>query len=114
MGEPWVAHSFRFLGQNVDWQLGLKQIVGVSVILILTVINCFSVAFGGKVHVALTLLKVGGIAFIVVGIFAFSSGANWSTSPRQVNRSGMFFCVWSRHACGAVGYDGWNNMQWPR
>ncbi len=60
MGPPWLESDFHLLGQTIHWQLGMQQIIGVAVILLLTCINCFSVAFGGKVHLVLTLLKTGG------------------------------------------------------
>ncbi len=107
----WFESDFKILGEPIRWQFGLKQIVAVSVILLLTGMNCFSVAFGGKVHVILTLLKISGIAFIIVGIFVFSQGTTWSNlaSPSQSQWNGM-------SAFGAAmlaalwGYDGWNNM----
>src|SRR5262249_60491209 len=66
------------LGQTVDWQFGPRQLVAVGAILFLSVVNGFSVALGGKVQSALTVLKIGGIAFVVLGIFFFSGSAGWS------------------------------------
>ena len=37
--------------------------MAVGAILFLSVLNCFSVALGGKVQSALTVLKIGGIWF---------------------------------------------------
>jgi len=61
------------------------------VIALLTGINCFSVAFGGKMHVILTLLKISGVVFIVCGIFIFSRGTSWSNlaSPSPVHWNGL-------------------------
>ena len=107
----WLARDFDLLGETVHWQLGIKQAVAVSVILLLTGINCFSVAFGGKVHLTLTLLKIGGIVFIILGIFVFSEGTSWANliAPAESKWNGasafgtaMLAALW--------GYDGWNNM----
>ena len=60
-----------------------------------------------------TLLKIAGIAFVVLGVFPFSGSADWShlTAPagtrgleRLRPRSGlaMLAALWA--------YDGWNNM----
>ena len=109
--QVWLESDFKLLGQAIHWQFGLKQVVAVSVIALLTGINCLSVSFGGRVHVILTLLKISGIAFIVFGIFIFSGGTTWSNlaAPSQSKWNGlsafgiaMLAALW--------GYDGWNNM----
>ncbi|HEV7500516.1 MAG TPA: amino acid permease, partial [Vicinamibacteria bacterium] len=74
----WFRREVSLLGQTVDWQFGPRQVVAVGAILFLSVLNCFAVALGGKVQSALTVLKIGGIAFVVLGIFFFSGSADWS------------------------------------
>src|SRR5262249_61743402 len=84
-------------------------------ILLLSAVNCLTVAFGGKVQSALTILKVAGIAFVVGGVFFFSETATWSNlaAPAGATQTGGFALL------SAVGvavlaalwpYDGWNNM----
>src|SRR5262245_22782127 len=108
----WAAHTFKFLGQTINWEFGSKQLVAVGVILLLTAINCLTVAFGGKVQSALTILKIAGIAFLAGGIFFASKTATWSnlaTPQNTANWSG--FAVFGVAMLAALwGYDGWNNM----
>jgi len=109
--QVWLENDFKLLGQAIHWQFGLKQVVAVSVIALLTSINCFSVAFGGRVHVLLTLLKISGIAFIVFGIFIFSRGTTWSNlaAPSQSQWNGLS-AFGTAMLAALWGYDGWNNM----
>lgn len=107
----WFENDINLLGQQIHWQFGIKQVVGVAVIALLTGINCFTVAFGGKVHVFLTLLKIGGIAFIVFGIFIFSKGTSWPnlSTPSQSHWNGLS-AFGTAMLAALWGYDGWNNM----
>lgn len=115
LGAVWAERRFRFLGQEIDWQLGSRQLVAVAVILSLTAVNCLTVAFGGKVQSVLTVLKVAGIAFVVGGVFFVSQTASWANiaAPAATAPAGglpllsafgvaMLAALW--------GYDGWNNM----
>ena len=109
--QVWLENDFKLLGQAIHWQFGQKQVVAVSVIALLTSINCFSVAFGGRVHVILTLLKISGIAFLVFGIFVFSQGTTWSNlaTPSQSQWNGLS-AFGTAMLAALWGYDGWNNM----
>jgi APA family basic amino acid/polyamine antiporter len=62
----WLEHNYTLLGQEIHWQFGTKQIVAVGAILFFSAINCIGIVFGGRVQSLLTLLKVLGIAVIVV------------------------------------------------
>lgn len=111
----WAAHRFNFLGETIKWQLGSKQLVAIGVILLLSAINCLTVAFGGKVQSALTILKVAGIAFVVGGVFFFSKTATWAnlaTPAGAAQPAG--FALLSAFGVAMLAalwpYDGWNNM----
>lgn len=111
----WAAHTFKFLGQTINWEFGSKQLVAVGVILLLSAINCLTVAFGGKVQSALTILKIAGIAFVVGGVFFFSETATWSnlaTPAGAAQPAG--FALLSAFGVAMLAalwpYDGWNNM----
>ena len=108
----WVRREVSLLGQTIDWQFGPRQMVAVGAILFLSVLNCFAVALGGKVQSILTVLKIGGIAFVVLGIFLFSDSADWSHL-----RAAAGTAAWSGWAAFGTAmlaalwaYDGWNNM----
>ncbi len=111
MTDVWASAKFPLLGQEIDWQFGMKQVVAVAAIMFFAIINCFTVAFGGRVQSLLTVLKIGGIAAVVVGVFFFSKTADWShlTTTGTANATGvsafglaMLAALWA--------YDGWNNM----
>jgi APA family basic amino acid/polyamine antiporter len=108
----WASRQFTFLGQAINWQFGAKQIVAVSVILLLSAINCLQVAYGGKVQSVLTVLKIFGIGVIIIGVFFFAPTASWSNlstpagtpawSGLALFGTAMLAALWA--------YDGWNNM----
>jgi APA family basic amino acid/polyamine antiporter len=107
----WASSRFTLLGQTIDWQFGSKQIVAVGAIVFFAVVNCLTVAVGGRVQSLLTVLKLGGIATVVVGVFVGSGTADWShvSQSGAANSSGisafglaMLAALWA--------YDGWNNM----
>lgn len=111
MTSVWASSTFTLLGQTIDWQFGSKQVVAVAAIAFFAVINCLTVAFGGRVQSLLTILKLGGIGAVVVGVFAASGTADWShlAATGAANSSGasafglaMLAALWA--------YDGWNNM----
>jgi APA family basic amino acid/polyamine antiporter len=100
------------LGQTINWQFGAKQIVAIAVILFLTGINCFTVAFGGKVQSLLTVLKIAGIAFVVLGVFFAAPTTSWShlATPAQTPQWSGFALFGTAMLAALWGYDGWNNM----
>jgi basic amino acid/polyamine antiporter, APA family len=110
--QVWLEREFTFLSQPVRWQFGAKQVVAVGIVAGMTLLNCLSVAFGGKVQSLLTGLKLLGIAFIVCGVFLASGTASWEHLRRPEDApawsglslfgSAMLAALW--------GYDGWNNM----
>ena len=111
MTTVWANTRVELLGQAIDWQFGTKQIVAVAAIMFFAVINCFTVTLGGRVQSLLTVLKLGGIATVVLGVFFVSKTADWShvAATGTVNGGGgtafglaMLAALWA--------YDGWNNM----
>lgn len=108
----WVRREVSLLGQTIDWQFGPRQLVAVGAILFLSVLNCFAVALGGKVQSALTVLKIGGIAFVVLGIFLFSGSADWSHLQSAAGiRAWSGWAAFGTAMLAALwAYDGWNNM----
>jgi basic amino acid/polyamine antiporter, APA family len=108
----WAERTYTLLGQEIHWQLGTKQLVAVLAILFFSAVNCVGVVFGGRVQSILTLLKVLGIAVVVLGVFLLSETANRgnlrvsSGSARTIGVSAfgaaMLAALWA--------YDGWNTM----
>jgi APA family basic amino acid/polyamine antiporter len=108
----WAHRTFSLFGQTVEWQFGIQQIISVVLILVISLINCAGVAFGGRVQSLVTGLKLAGIGVIIAGIFFFSGQMHLSNlaSPNgPLHKAGMSgFSIAMLAALWA--YDGWNQM----
>jgi APA family basic amino acid/polyamine antiporter len=87
LGNPWVGRTFHLLGQEIHWQLGATQFVALGAIVFFTVVNCLGVALGGRVQSFLTILKLIGIAAIVVGVFVAAQGGSWANLTTSLHGS---------------------------
>src|SRR5262245_29876443 len=47
---PWIERDLVLFGQDVTWQFGPRQVLGIAVVLVFTLINLAGVAFGGRVQ----------------------------------------------------------------
>lgn len=72
----WTERSFEVFGRTMVWQFGMRQVIGIAVIVIFTAINLAGVAFGGRVQTFLTSLKVIALVGLIVGVFLFAPGAD--------------------------------------
>jgi len=108
----WVARTYRLLGQEIHWQFGTKQLVAVGAIVFFSAINCVGVVFGGRVQSVLTLMKVLGIAAIVLGVFLLSGTASWThLKTNSVSAQGAGISSFGAAMLAALwAYDGWNAM----
>jgi basic amino acid/polyamine antiporter, APA family len=70
----WAEHPFKLFGETIDWQFGSQQVEAITIIIILSAINCMGVAAGGRAQTILVALKLIGIAFLIVGAFFFAKG----------------------------------------
>lgn len=73
---PWFERTLEIFGQPVSWQFGIRQLIGIAVIAIFTIVNLAGVAFGGRVQTFLTSLKVIALIGLIVGVFLFSAGSD--------------------------------------
>lgn len=77
-----------------------------------SLINCFSVAFGGKLNSLMTAIKILTLVIITGGILFFGSGTLENVSTTAPDYSG--FAGWSAFGTALLGalwaYDGWNNL----
>lgn len=72
---PWIERQFVLFGQDLNWQFGLRQAIGVAVIVIFTAVNLAHVAVGGRVQTFLTSLKVASLVALVAGVYLFAGAA---------------------------------------
>jgi APA family basic amino acid/polyamine antiporter len=112
LNQVWAERKFTLFDQTINWQFGSKQLVAVGAILMLSALNCLTVAFGGKVQSVLTVLKIAGLAAVIAGVFFFAPAVTWSNLATPAGAPG-----WSGFAAFGVAmlaalwaYDGWNNM----
>ena len=74
----WASTTLHLFGREIAWQLGVKELVAVAMILLFGVANCAGVAFGGRLQTVLTGAKVLGIAIIIAGAYFFSNDGTFS------------------------------------
>jgi basic amino acid/polyamine antiporter, APA family len=108
----WAERQFSLFGQNINWQFGAKQVVSVAIILLLSGVNCLTVAFGGKVQSVLTVLKTAGILFVIGGVFFFAPDVTWANlaNPAGAPAWSGFAAFGTAMLAALWAYDGWNNM----
>lgn len=85
-------------------------VVAVSCIAIFTILNCFSVALGGRVQALISLLKVLLILGLVFAIFVFGHQlGSWNhlVSTGEWPGASLFGAA---TLAALWAYDGWNNM----
>jgi APA family basic amino acid/polyamine antiporter len=72
---PWFERELDLFGRLTTWQFGLRQTIGIAVIVIFTAVNLAGVAFGGRVQTFLTSLKVLSLVAVIAGVYFFAGGA---------------------------------------
>lgn len=72
LGAPWYEHTLHFFGASYTLQLGMRQVIAVSIIALFGLINCAGVMLGGRVQTFLTTAKVLSILGVAGGVFLFS------------------------------------------
>lgn len=112
LNQVWAEHTFTLFKKTINWQFGSKQLVAVGAILLFSALNCLTVAFGGKVQSALTVLKIAGIAVVIVGVFFFAPAVTWSNlaTPAGTPAWSGFAAFGLAMLAALWAYDGWNNM----
>ncbi|HLM61660.1 MAG TPA: amino acid permease [Pyrinomonadaceae bacterium] len=108
-----------------DFELTSLQIIAVMIIVIITTINCASVAATGQLATYFTIIKIGLILMVGVGAFIFADGnfANFGmenvggacegvdNSVKYGVAGYTFMAGFGAAMLGALwGYDGWNNL----
>ncbi len=108
----WIQENFRFLGRDISWQFGMRQVVAVAAIVLFSGINCAGVVLGGRVQSVLTGAKVLGIGAIVAGVFFLSRTASWSNlaTPAEVAHWSGLKAFGAAMLAALWAFDGWNNM----
>lgn len=108
----WAQKTFDILGRKIVWTFGAQQILAVTILLVLSGVNCLRVAFGGRVQSIFTYAKVLAILAIMAGAFFFAPSATWEhlRSPIGVPAWSGFSAFGAAMLAALWAYDGWNNM----
>jgi len=110
----YAVGAVTFMSGMIDLEfIGGKTVAAVLLITFFSVLNCFSVAFGGKLNSFMTGLKLFMIIGIAVGIFFFAKEVSWSHFGESAPGVEGFI-GWSAFGSAVVAalwaYDGWNNL----
>lgn len=88
-----------------------RTFAALGIIALFTGLNCFSVAFGGKLQTFMTALKIVMILGLTAAIFVGASTASWS---HLATTEGMGFGGISGFGAAVLAalwaFDGWNNL----
>lgn len=109
LGKVWVVVPLPLGESGQPLEIRYGQILAMGVIAVLAVLNYFGVKVGGDVQVAVTFIKVGLIAAIIVIGLATGHGSvgNFQTSiPAAGGITGFFAAL----VAALWAYDGWNNV----
>jgi APA family basic amino acid/polyamine antiporter len=84
----------------------------IAIIVFFTVLNCFSVHFGGAVQTVMTATKILMIFGLAASIFAFGAGTGWEHLGGAAASAG--WKSWSGFGLAVLAalwaFDGWNNL----
>jgi basic amino acid/polyamine antiporter, APA family len=114
IGLPLFSWHFTlpFSSTPYDFVFTWAQPLAVATIAVFTAINYLGVRLGGRVQIALTILKIGAVLAIVVAGFWFGHGdwshfhPFWSAGPRAATVTGFLAAL----AAALWAYDGWEDL----
>ncbi len=107
----WLERTFHLFGREVHWELGMKAVAALLIILFFGSLNCAGVAFGGRVQFLLTAAKVLGTIGIAIGAFFFSGGHSIASASTLIARSTGGFNAFGAAVLAALwACEGWAYM----
>jgi basic amino acid/polyamine antiporter, APA family len=111
----WIFHfSSPFSHAPSSFAFTWAQPLAVAAIGLITLVNYFGVRLGGRVQVALTVIKIAAvIAVIFIGfLFGKGSAANFHSTfvASSIGRAGIMAGLLTAIASALWAYDGWINL----
>ena len=107
---PWLERPISVFGQSFQWQFGVRQVIGIVVITIFTLVNLAGVAFGGRVQTFLTSLKVIALLGLVLGVFLFSPGGGEAAAPAAAAKAVTTSAFGVAMLSALWAYSGWQYL----
>ena len=90
---------------------GSKVAVAISIITFFTLLNCLSVAFGGKLQAFMTALKMAMILGLTGAIFFVADGTTWANLATPEGAGFTNASMFGAAVLAALwAFDGWNNL----
>ncbi len=106
------SQTFHIFGHSLTYSLSAGQLVGVTVILLLSLFNFIGVGFGKLIQNFFTVLKIGIIITIIGLGFLIGKGTAIDLSLKPADMSFGQIIIGFGVALVAIiwAYDGWNNV----
>jgi basic amino acid/polyamine antiporter, APA family len=104
--------STLFTHTTIQFTFTWAQPLAVVAIVSVTMVNYFGVELGGRVQVALTVVKVMSVVAVIVIGFVFGKGTieNFRTAYSSAGRLGFAAALRGATTSGLWAYDGWVNL----
>lgn len=109
----YAVGSMTFLSSVVDLTpFGGLTVCAVGSILFFSLLNCLSVAFGGKVQSVMSTIKFLTLLLLGVGTFFLSNSGTWAHfTEKIVTTEAVGISAFGSAILAALwAYDGWNNL----
>lgn len=122
----YIGYFFPYLGTNhiivtldipllkgsLHYSLTAGQMIGVSVIILLSIVNFISVGLGKSIQNVFTVIKIGTIAGIIILGFAIGKGTppELAMDPAGMSFGSIIIGFGVALVAVAWAFDGWNNV----
>lgn len=122
----YTGHFVPFLGTNfliltldipllkgtLHYSISAGQMIGVSVIILLSIVNFIGVGLGKSIQNLFTIIKIGTIAGIIILGFAIGKGSHpgFSMAPSGMSFGGIIIGLGVSLVAVSWAFDGWNNV----
>lgn len=86
--------------------------IAIAIIVFFTILNCFSVQFGGAIQTVMTAIKIFMIFGLAASILTFGAGTSWDHLSGTASSAG--WKSWPGFGLAVLAalwaFDGWNNL----
>lgn len=112
LGKIIFASNFDFLNLSFQVSISAGQLVGISLIIFISIINALGTGLGKIVQNISTILKIGLIAGIIVFGFLFGKGnpVDFSLNPSLVSTTNLMSGFVLALIAVFWAFDGWNSI----
>lgn len=87
-----------------------RQGVAITLIAFFTMLNCFSVAFGGRLQSVMTAIKILMIGILIVAVLGFSPTGTWQNLSNSTGEWQGISAFGMAVLAALWAFDGWNNL----